>query len=207
MVSSLFLSWCRNGFQGPPVGSALLVRTEVQDSTAFRTCPIVSSARKTVGQRGKTRFEMCGSRSPSVENSSKSFSMYMKESWWRFLKIENNPGHLCDTINNKLKQRNKFSKLLITKTQITINHVRKKTELSFLFSVRKIFNYKILTLHRGHPSEQSENVGEKVLQKCIKKSPQMLLFWSWHCSICQLYNIGNFSFLIILIRLFLFLNS
>lgn len=81
IVSSLFLSWCRNGFQGPPVGSALLVRTEVQDPTAFRTCPTVSSARKTVGQRGKTRFEMCGSRSPSVENSSKSFSMYMKESW------------------------------------------------------------------------------------------------------------------------------
>lgn len=40
-----------------------------------RTCPPVPRAGQTVGHRGKTRFEMSGARSSSVEKSSKSFSI------------------------------------------------------------------------------------------------------------------------------------
>lgn len=108
-------------------------------------------------------------------------------------------------------ERNKFSKLSLIKTQISINHVRRETELPSYSLYGKYFppNYKILVLCKGDQSEQPENTGENILQKCVRKSPQMLLFWILHCIvsflafvICHDFFSHYFNLL-----LFLFLNS
>lgn len=46
------------GLQDPPARAELLVGTEMQDPTAFRTCPGVTGARKIMGPGRETSFEM-----------------------------------------------------------------------------------------------------------------------------------------------------
>lgn len=163
-----YLIWRGSPEEGP-ITAAVSEAGSSTSPIAFRTRPTVPSARKPVLHGGKTKFEMCEARNSSVENSPQSYSIYMKESWWQFLKTEKSPGHLCDTINNKLGEKHIFWNYQWLK------HVRRETELTFYSLYGKDFpkNYKILFLHRGHQNEMPENVGGKVLWKCTKKSPQI----------------------------------